>query len=469
MRVKNHSIALVLGLVACTASEVPSSLPNSVNSTARTTSSYAIVHSFQGPPADGWVPVSGLLPDAAGRLYGVTNYGGSAHSQECTHGCGTFFMLDPSSLKETILYSFGKALGDGELPNSLLLRSGSFYGTTQFGGSANLGTAFVLSPPAHGKRWKETVLYSFRGPPDDGSMPIALTLDSSGSLYGPTWMGGSGTTCLFSSDGCGAIFKLTPPSPNSEQWHETMLHSFAGAPDGAGPNAQLVLASDGTLYGETAYGGRSTMCPYVRGCGTVFALKPRRGGSRYVETIVHSFNVGQKPKNDGSIPGGALIQTSNGTLYGTTAYGGGLPGCDVEKGLMGCGTIFALHVAAGERKRWRESVLYAFKGGPNDGAQPDGITSDGAGGFYGETSGGGTGSCQASTGCGTLFHLAHQRRRASQWSETILHSFNGNPSDGLDPGGALVTRGNALYGTTLYGGSGPCEVLACGTIYEWQP
>jgi uncharacterized repeat protein (TIGR03803 family) len=360
---KHHFIALVLGLVACTASQFPSSLPGSVDSGTRTTSSYTIVHSFQGPPGDGWVPVSGLVSDDAGRLYGVTNYGGSAHSLECSHGCGTFFVLDPSSLKETVLYSFGKASGDGALPNSLLLRNGSFYGTTQFGGSANFGTAFVLSPPTHGgKRWKETVLYSFRGPPDDGSMPSAVTLDSSGSLYGPTWMGGSATTCLFSSDGCGAIFKLSPPSSSSGQWHETILHSFSGAPDGAGPNAQLVLASDGTFYGETAYGGRSTMCPYVRGCGTLFALKPHHGGSRYVETIVHSFNVGNKPKNDGSIPAGALIQTSNGTLYGTTAYGGGLPGCDVEKGLTGCGTIFSLQVAARKRTRWRESILYVFKG-----------------------------------------------------------------------------------------------------------
>lgn len=274
---------------------------------------------------------------------------------------------------------------------------------------------------------------------------------------------------MFSSDGCGAIFKLTPPRSSSGQWNETILHSFAGTPDGAGPNAQLVLASDGTLFGETAYGGRSTMCPYVRGCGTVFGLKPRHGSSQYIETIVHSFNVGNKPKNDGSIPAGTLIQTASGALYGTTAYGGGLPGCDVEKGLTGCGTVFALQVAAGKRTRWTEQILYVFKGGPNDGALPDNITSDGAGGFYGETSGGGAGPCQASTGCGTLFRLAHRRPDASRWSETILHSFNGNPSDGLDPSGALATHGNVLYGVTLYGGSGPCELLACGTIYEWQP
>ncbi len=60
MHAKNHSIALVLGLVAYTASEVPSSLPKSVDSAARTASSYTIVHSFQGPPADGWVRSSKL-------------------------------------------------------------------------------------------------------------------------------------------------------------------------------------------------------------------------------------------------------------------------------------------------------------------------------------------------------------------------------------------------------------------------
>jgi uncharacterized repeat protein (TIGR03803 family) len=180
--------ALLLSLAACTAGGVTSSLPNYARSAARTTSSYAIAYSFRGPPSDGYVPMGGLVSDNSGLLYGVTDYGGSTpRSCNGSTGCGTFFAFDPSSRQDTILYSFGKTLRDGELPNSVVLSNGSFYGTTADGGtSADLGTVFKVTPPAReGSKWNETILYRFRGPPNDGSSPSQSQSMRQGRSTGP--------------------------------------------------------------------------------------------------------------------------------------------------------------------------------------------------------------------------------------------------------------------------------------------
>jgi uncharacterized repeat protein (TIGR03803 family) len=132
--------------------------------------------------------MGGLVSDDSGLLYGVTNYGG-ATSRGCngSAGCGTFFTFDPSSRQDTVLYSFGKTLRDGELPNWVVLSNGSFYGTTEDGGtSADLGTVFKITPPARESgEWNETILYRFRGPPNDGSSPSQITIDASWATYGP--------------------------------------------------------------------------------------------------------------------------------------------------------------------------------------------------------------------------------------------------------------------------------------------
>jgi uncharacterized repeat protein (TIGR03803 family) len=451
--------ALLLSLAACTAGGVTSSLPNNAQSAARTTSSYAVAYSFRGAP-DGDVPTSSLISDGSGRLYGVTYYGG-ATTRGC-NGCGTFFTFDPASGQETALYSFGETRDDGQLPNSLLFYNGSFYGTTQDGGtSADLGTVFKIAPPAReGGKWNETILHRFHGSPSDGSSPSQLTIDASGAIYGTAGDGGGVTKCFL---GCGAIFELTPPQGKGK-WRETILHSFADVPDGAGPNS-LILAPTGTLYGETDEGGRSRACGDGRGCGTVFALKPSRRGSRWTETIVHSFKAAKAPKNDGEFPSGIAL-TSDGAVYGVTAYGGPPQQCYTQGyPWSGCGTFFLLKPISGERTQWTESILYHFKGGSNDGAKPVSITPEG-GGFYGTTVSGGTGYCNRGTGCGTLFHFSPPRHHA-KWTETVAHSFSGGTSDGWDPGGAVVADRNHLYGVTMYGGA--FCTFGCGTIYEFQP
>jgi uncharacterized repeat protein (TIGR03803 family) len=256
-----------------------------------------ILHSFAGTP-DGEDPRSVLVRDAAGNLYGTTQYGGSSG------GYGTVFKLDAKG-SLTLLHSFA-GTPDGEDPYAGLLRdkAGNLYGTTQYGGTGGgYGTVFKLS-----SKGTLTLLHSFAGTPD-GVNPLAgLLRDGAGNLYGTTKYGGT-------AGGYGTVFKLTAKGKL------TLLHSFAGMPDGQNPYSRLIRDPAGNLYGTTFYGGSS-------GYGTVFKLDT--AGKL---TVLHSFN--NSP--DGAHPIAGLILDQAGNLYGTTSDGG-----DLSCGFSGCGTVFKL-------------------------------------------------------------------------------------------------------------------------------
>ena len=90
----------------------------------------SLLYSFKGGSVDGCSPYAGLLMDSNRNLYGTTENGG-------THGYGTVYKLSPSgsTYAETTLYNFGGIL-DGKTPMSGLVpdASGNLYGTTASGG-----------------------------------------------------------------------------------------------------------------------------------------------------------------------------------------------------------------------------------------------------------------------------------------------------------------------------------------------
>lgn len=151
--------------------------------------------------------------------------------------------------------------------------------------------------------------------------------------------------------------------------------------------------------------------------------------------VLHSFAGG----NDGAGPASGLIIDGDKNLFGTTQAGGA----------NGQGTVFRIG------HDLTETVLYAFKGGKADGAQPHGgLAVDGLGNLYGTTYRGGVGSK------GAAFVLA------PDGTETVLHGFLGKKHrDGDSPNAGLVfdAAGN-LYGTTIYGGHGSNSGF--GTIFE---
>jgi hypothetical protein len=159
---------------------------------------------------------------------------------------------------------------------------------------------------------------------------------ATGALYGTTTLGGQPTGCPLGGyeQGCGVVFQLTPPTPPSTTWTESLLYTFAGPPsDGMFPTSNLVYApTGGTLYGTTFAGassGDACFPEIYTGCGMVYVLRPPTPPSTtWTKTTMAVFNV-----HIGGGPNGVILSPTGGLLYGTT-YVGGTSG--------GYGTIFQL-------------------------------------------------------------------------------------------------------------------------------
>ncbi|HEV2379547.1 MAG TPA: choice-of-anchor tandem repeat GloVer-containing protein [Terriglobia bacterium] len=384
--------------------------------------SYAVPHSFSGPP-DGSVPYAGLVLDASGNLYGTTTKGGDT---TCVfYGCGTVFRISKAG-EETVLHSFtGSPDGEGPYEGKLILdTAGNLYGATDNGGDLacsasngnGCGTIFKLDAAG-----TETVLYSFAGG-TDAAYPLAgLVRDSAGNLCGTTYEGG-GTSCM-PPYGCGTVFKVDASGG------EIVLHSFTGGRGGSQPRAGLLRDGLGNLYGTTYLGG-------VQDLGTFFKLKATGN-----ESGGYSFIGG----TSGDYPRGNLLEHS-GDFYGITSEGGN-PACP-----DGCGTVFKIDSTGAE------TVLYSFTGGTDGAAPVAGLVRDTAGNLYGTTYYGGSVACNNGQGCGTVFKLD------TTGGETVLHSFTGG-TDGAYPLAGLVLDGvGNLYGTTSLGGAS-----GYGVVFALRP
>ena len=235
-----------------------------------------------------------------------------------------------------------------------------------------------------------------------------------------------------------AVFQLlTTAAPIRAASLERVLYDFKGGRDGLSPSA-VIFDAAGNLYGAT-YNGGDSEC----NCGTVFKLEPA-GQGKWRKAVLHTF-VGQ----DGTFPTDLILDAS-GSLYGMTVFGGGLN--------YGYGTVFKL--APGANGMWTHTILHIFTN--LDGSQPSGsLTFDAAGNLYGTTQAGGE------YGFGTVFKLTPGAD--DNWTEGVLHSFNGN--DGNTPTSAVIFDSfGDLYGTTASGGNlSSCHGVGCGTVFELVP
>ena len=369
------ALATLLGLAA---------VPPSAKGQTLTT-----LHSFEYVDGTATGPLTGVIRDAAGNLYGTTTGGGDVSCYEPA-GCGTVFKLDRTGEK-TVLHSFTRG-ADGARPFAGLIRdtAGNLYGTTGEGGTFNFGTVFKVDATG-----AETVLHSFNWV--DGLGPAAGVIrDAIGNLYGTTEYGGASLN--------GTVFKLDINGT------ETVLYTFSGGADGESPNA-VIRDKAGNFYGTTYSGGRQDN-------GTIF--KVDKTGKK---TTLYTFTRPPSTRNvDGVTPNSGLV-LYKGALYGTTVGGGA----------FGWGTVFKIDQSK------RETLLYSFKGGPDGSTPQGGLVRDAAGNLYGATGYGGEWNK------GTVYKVD------PRGNETVLYSFTG--ADGDTPSGGLIrdAAGN-LYGTTMFGG-----------------
>jgi uncharacterized repeat protein (TIGR03803 family) len=326
------------------------------------------LHSFcsQSNCTDGEYPEAGLIQATNGNFYGTTYQGGTNCAPD---GCGTIFKITPSGTLTT-LYNFCSQSGcsDGYYPEAGLIQAsnGDFYGTTTSGGAGGAGTVFKITPGG-----QLTTLHSFCSQSNctDGEYPeTGLVQATNGNLFGTTYGGGG-------ANGRGTIFKITPSGTL------TTLYSFcsqSGCPDGGSPQAGLTQATNGNFYGTTFAGGAHDL-------GTVFKIT--LSGNL---TTLHSFcSVGYPDCADGDLPRfGALVQATNGDLYGTAPSGGAQ---------IYYGTIFKITPGG------TLTTLYSFcpQSGCPDGDDPRGtLVQDTNGNLYGTTFAGGA------NGFGTVFSLS---------------------------------------------------------------
>ena len=270
---------------------------------------------------------------------------------------------------------------------------------------------------------KISTLYSFCSRPKctDGAVPNAGLMQATNGNLYGTTDGGG-------ANNFGTIFALTLAGKL------TTIYSFcaqSGCSDGANPSAGLVQGSDGNLYGTTAAGG-------AFGGGSVFKITPAG-----VLTTLASFDG-----TNGMDPAfGSLIQATDGNFYGTTINGGAYTACG---GTSGCGTVFKI------TPRGTLTTLYNFCALTNctDGYEVfGGLVQGSDGNLYGTTTEGGT------YGYGTVFKLTTAGRL------TTLYSFDSYP-DGAYPEAGLIqgTDGN-FYGTTSQGGTNG----VAGTVFQITP
>jgi hypothetical protein len=120
------------------------------------------------------------------------------------------------------------------------------------------------------------VLYVFPGENGNARGPFgSLLAGPTGTLFGMTPSGGSGSCQVGGWLGCGTVFQLTPPATPGGTWTHTTLHDFAGGTDGAIPYSSLTFGPRNALFGTT-YGGGGGTCsqPSPTGCGTIFMIVP---------------------------------------------------------------------------------------------------------------------------------------------------------------------------------------------------
>ncbi len=356
---------------------------------------------------DGGNPDGHLIQASDGKLFGVTSAGGSS-------GVGVIFSYDLSTSTYTKRKDFNFPTGGEPFGSIMQASDGKLYGMTDAGGLRDLGNQgdvgviFSFNPVTNAY----AMLKDFSVTETGSNVSASVVQASDGKLYGTTVYGGKNFA--------GVIFSFDPSSSTY-----TKLYDFDYT-NGASPYGSLIQASDGKLYGMTAYGGAGTSPGFSLGVGVIFSFDP----VTLSYTKLYDFDG-----VNGMRPFGSLMQASDGKLYGMTQ----------DNGVNFGGVIFSFNPLTSTYTK-----VYDLP----EGSYPKGsLIQANDGKLYGMTNGTG-----GSAVGGAIFSFD-----PASLSYTSLYNFDG--INGGRPDGSLVQASNGkLYGTAAAGGSG--EV---GVVFSFDP
>jgi uncharacterized repeat protein (TIGR03803 family) len=383
--------------------------------------------SFNG--LNGESPVSSLVLDSDGNLFGITAIGGP-------FGDGTLFELKQGGGQIITLASFNSM--NGAYPGSIIDdTAGNLFGTTQAGGASGFGTVFELSQGSSAI----STLGTFDGTVN--ASPNGVIEDSNGNLFGTTQAG----------DGNGTVFEVVHGSGAI-----TTLSSFDYT-NGSDPRGQLVDDGNGNLFGTTSHGGSAgdgTLFEIMNGRSAITAVVNFDGTNGAVPNGLSKDSAGHIFGVAGGGPGGVGIvfqfQPSTGTISTVATFAGigGIQRVNVSQLVIdGAGNLFGttgegngaegvvFEVPCGNTTA---SAIAMFSG--TTGYNPRGGLIEGAGGNLFATA-----FMGGEFDDGTVFEVPRGSGTA-----TAIATFNG--ANGANPYGALTRDGAGdLFGITENGGS----------------
>jgi len=416
------------------------------------TDAYVVKYNFNYTDAFGYYPVTSLVPGAAGKLYGMTSYGGTSNK-------GVLFEFDYTTGTYTKKVDFTGTNGATPSAGGLYLHTnGKLYGFTAFGGTNNFGVLFEYDPATN----TYTKKIDFLGATNGGLPYAGLSRASNGKLYGTTIQGGAndqgvlfeydvttnvltkrfdfiastgfapasalveanngqlyGITAAGGSAGGGVLFEF-----NSSTNIYTKKIDFNNA-NGSGGLGGLLKANNGKLYGLTYSGGSSSG-------GVLYEYDPA------TNAYTKRYEFINNPGLEGSRPRATLMQASNGLLYATTSIGGS----------ANSGVLFEYNIATNTYTKRID-----FNAAPLGVYPYSGLMQASNGKLYGLTNLGGA------NGEGILFEVDPVTN-----ASTAKHSFS--RTGGSFPTGVLTQAGNGkLYGLTPIGG----DMNGYGVIFEFDP
>ena len=368
----------------------------------------------------------GTIPSEAFDISG--NYGSPPPPPACFEPDGNL----------QVIHDFTDQEGGGWPSGAAVDNAGNVYGATGSGGDNGFGFVYKLSPK--GKDWLFTPLYSFMGGYNGGPSGEVI-VGPDGALYGTA--GGGIQNCYGGSYYCGLVYRLRPP-PNACltalcSWTQEVLYRFTGDDDAWGGGA-LGFDLAGNLYGIAGLFANPA----------VFELTPSNGG--WTEKVIYRFT--------GSYGNlfNSLVVGKDGSLYGTTRYGGDL-NCWPQYG--GCGIVYQLTPSP---NGWAETVLYTFHNTQGDGAWPGSLVEDSAGNLYGTS----TWAIDPSYSTGAIEFMLSPSNGGWTFAKLVLihrgfHYLDTFSSLAIDAAGNLYLAGTDFPDTGYCGGDdGDCYWYASG-------